>query len=120
MVVGTTVIGSLISRADGRALTPFEHRVISSRWMGEFGGGLAELAVEATSLVGIVTARNQAGGIPMTGSRAHDTDWVEILQRVSTVLVAVGAILKVIAGIIGDRDKTANESSSWRASRAPK
>ena len=45
MVVGTGPVGRLFAWADGRELTPFEHRVITSRWMGDFGGGLAELAV---------------------------------------------------------------------------
>ena len=120
MVIGTGPVGRLLGWADGRELTPFEHRVITSRWMGDFGGGLAELAVETTNLVGVVAARNQAGGTAMTGSKADETDWVEVLQRVATILVAVGAILKVVAGIIGDRDRTANETASWRASRATK
>jgi hypothetical protein len=56
----------------------------------------------------------------MAGSKADDTDWVEVLQRVAAVLVAVAAILKVVAGIIGDRDHTTNETASWRASRTDK
>lgn len=117
VIVGTSPFGRLLGWADGRALTPFEHRAVSSRWMGDLGGGLAELAVEATSLVGAVAARRQSGGTSMVGSRATGTDWVEILQRVAAVLVAVGAILKVVAGIIGDRDRTASETAAWRASR---
>ena len=117
MVVGTGPVGRLIGWADGRELTPFEHRVITSRWMGDFGGGLAELAVETTNLLGVVAARKNAGSTAMTGSKAEETDWVDVLQRVATILVALGAILKVVAGIIGDRDRTANETASWRASQ---
>jgi hypothetical protein len=120
MVVGTGPIGRLFAWADGRQLTPFEHRVITSRWMGDFGGGLAELAVETTNLMGVVAARTQGGGTAVASSKVNDTDWVEILQRMATVLVAVGAILKVVAGIIGDRERTANETASWRGSRAQK
>ena len=43
-----------------------------------------------------------------------------IIPFLVAILVAVGAILKVVAGIIGDRDRTANETASWRASRATK
>jgi hypothetical protein len=88
--------------------------------MGYFGGGMAELAVAATNLFGVVADRTQAGGTAMAGSKADDTDWVEVLQRVAAVLVAVAAILKVVAGIIGDRDHTTNETASWRASRTDK
>lgn len=120
MVVGTRPFGRLFSWADGRELTPFEHRVITSRWMGDFGGGLAELAVETTNLIGVVTARNHAGDTAMGGSKADNIDWVDLMQRVATVLVAVGAILKVVAGFIGDRDRAANETAAWRASRTSK
>lgn len=117
VVVGTSLIGRLLAWADGRELTPFEHRVITSRWMGDAGGGLAELAVEATNLIGVVATRKQSGGTAIASSKADETDWVEILQRFAAVLVAVAAIVKVVAGIVGDRDRTANESTSWRASR---
>ena len=56
----------------------------------------------------------------MGGSKADNIDWVDLMQRVATVLVAVGAILKVVAGFIGDRDRAANETAAWRASRTSK
>lgn len=116
-VIGASAIGRLASWVDGRSLTPFEHRTITSRWMGDLGGGLAELAVEASNLVDGVTARKGAGGSTMGTKRSSGTDWVEVLQRAAAVLVAVGAIMKVVAGIIGDRDRTAAESGAWRSDR---
>lgn len=116
-VLGTAIAGRLATRIDGRPLTPYEHRTITSRHTGDLGGRLADLAVEASSLVGIVAARKAARGTTMGARRVDHADWVEVLQRVGAVLVAVGAIAKLIADLVGDRDRVASESSAWRTGR---
>ena len=43
-------------------------------------------------------------------------DWAELIQRAATILMAIGAIVKVVTSLMEERAKIADEHASWRSS----
>ena len=45
------------------------------------------------------------------------TDWVQVMQRTAEVLLAIGAIFKVVGEFLEDRQKTASATQRHAAGR---
>ena len=115
----------LLERLDGHPLTPLEHRVLVNRWSGSMGKALsASVAVLAV----LWTARRQSTSTPegrgdlgvvgRGGSMSNRRiNWVQVLQRAAEVLVALGAIFKVVGEFLEDRQKTTAETQRRAARR---
>ena len=114
----------LLRRVDGSRLTPLEHRVLAQRWSGHIGkalsGAAAALVLMATSTP---RGRGLAGQLGLvrehTMARRADRriDYVQVMQRVAELMLAVGAICKVIGEYLEDRQKTAAETERAAAKR---
>lgn len=113
----------LLQRVDPRPLTPLEHRVLAQRWSGNIGKAISG----ATAL--LFLAR---GGKPGSGAGDHlgmpkrnllgapseqRVDYVQVMQRVAEVMLAVGAIFKVVGEYLEDRQRTAEENERAAAKR---
>ncbi|MSQ44035.1 MAG: hypothetical protein EXR45_07505 [Chloroflexi bacterium] len=105
-----------LERFDGQVLSPFEHREVASRWTGSIGGHLADIAVNAAGPRNPTVDTNahmQVG----TMTAAHPTrDWADLIQRAATILMAIGAIVKIVTRLMEERSKIADEHAAWRGS----
>jgi|GEM_PF-811278 len=109
----------LLERIDGHALTPLEHRVLVQRWSGTIGKALSGALVALSLLWGgrgrrgeVAPARRggASGGAMGAGLMPERRiNWVEVLQRAAEVLLAVGAIFKVVGEFLEEREKVAGE-----------
>lgn len=109
---------------DPRPLTPLEHQVLAKRWAGNIGKAISAAAAALVLLrsgdpgsgtadqLGVVTEHNLMGG-----PTKRETDWVQVMQRVAEMLLALGAIFKVVGEYLEDRQKTALESERAAAKR---
>ena len=106
----------LLAKVDRSPLTPLEHRVLVNKWSGNIGKALSALAAVLALVWG--SGRNpnavQSGRIQM-GRRS--VDWVQVLQRTAEVMLAIGAIFKVVGEFLEDRQKTAAETQRTAARR---
>jgi len=103
----------LLTTIDRSRLTPLEHRVLVQRWSGNIGraisGAAATLALLGSG--GDTTAETR-----QTQMRKK-TDWVQVMQRAAEVMLAIGAIFKVVGEFLEDRQKTAAETQRHAARR---
>ncbi len=111
----------LLERIDGRTLTPLEHRVLVQRWSGTLGKALSG-ALVALSLLwmgrrGEVTPVERAGLLGAGPMSERRINWVEVLQRAAEILLAIGAIFKVVGEFLEEREKVAGESRQQAARR---
>lgn len=113
----------LLERIDGHALTPLEHRVLVQRWSGTIGKALSGALVALSLLWGGRGRRGEvapvdSGGITGAGLMPERRiNWVEVLQRAAEVLLAVGAIFKVVGEFLEEREKVAGERRQAAARR---
>lgn len=131
-VMGWALSAFLSSRAgervlnafDPRPLTPLEHQVLAKRWAGNIGKAIS---AAAAALIVFRSGDPGAGAADhlstvtehslMGGPTKRETDWVQVMQRIAEVLLALGAILKVVGEYLEDRQKTAQESERAAAKR---
>jgi hypothetical protein len=102
----------LLEAVDKRPLTPLEHRVLAQKWSGNIGKALS--AATATLFVVQGDSAARSGGGPMS---KQAIDWVQVMQRTAEIMLAVGAIFKVVGEFLEDRQKTADESQHAAAKR---
>jgi hypothetical protein len=104
-----------MERLGGYPLTPLERRVLAQRWSGAFGNALSAAAAAL-----LLTRRQEpseerlraAGMTP--GTVAEDMagrkiDWVQVIQRSGEIMLALGAIFRVLGEYLEDRAKVAKE-----------
>jgi hypothetical protein len=114
----------LLTKVDGSVLTPLEHRVLAQRWAGNIGKTISA-AVAALFVVGGASEPGQGIMSQLAAVRHHTMggpaqrkiDWVQVMQRVAEVMLAVGAIFKVVGEYLEDRQKTATETERAAAKR---
>ena len=53
----------------------------------------------------------------MGGPSKREIDWVQVMQRVAEVMLALGAIFKVVGEYLEDRQKAAEETERAVAKR---
>jgi hypothetical protein len=105
----------LLTKLDHNTLTPLEHRVLVQRWSGNIGKALSIAAATlATIWSGYNSADARARRVQM-GNR--NVDWVQVMQRTAEVMLAIGAIFKVVGEFLEDRQKTAHETERAAARR---
>ena len=124
-------IGALLSsqagdrvmmRLGGYPLTPLERRVLAQRWSGAFGN-----AFSAAAAALIITRRQdpdehviKTGAMPGTvaGEMAgRKIDWVQVVQRSGEIMLAFGAIFRVLGEYLEDRQRVAREDEREIARR---
>jgi hypothetical protein len=97
---------------DHRSLTPLEHRVLAQRWSGNIGKALSG----ATAALFVLQRDGEgAGSISAMGGR--NVNWVEVVKRTGEILLALGAIFRVVGEFLEDRERTATESQREAARR---
>ena len=106
----------LLARVDRSTLTPLEHRVLVNKWSGNIGKAVSGAGATLALLWGSGGASNaaQPGRIQM-GRKS--VDWVQVMQRTAEVMLAIGAIFKVVGEFLEDRQKTAAETQREAAKR---
>ena len=105
---------------DRRALTPLEHRVLAQKWSGNIGK-----AISAAAAVLFLAQRNRPDkgmhGLPdrglLGGPTERRVDWIQLMQRIAEMLLAIGAIFKVVGEYLEDRQKVASETERAAAKR---
>jgi hypothetical protein len=111
-----------MERLGGYPLTPLERRVLAQRWSGAFGNAFsaATAALLITRRQGPSEEHQQlalAGATP--GTVAEDMagrriDWVQVIQRSGEIMLALGAIFRVMGEYLEDREKVAKEDERER------
>jgi len=113
----------MMERLGGSPLTPLERRVLAKRWSGSFGN-----AISAASTALVITRRQEpssdhvikTGAMPgmvagdMAGRRI---DWVQVVQRTGEIMLALGAVFRVLGEYLEDRQKVADEDQRSLAKR---
>jgi hypothetical protein len=105
---------------DRRPLTPLEHRVLARKWSGNIGKALSGAAAV---LFLSQRSRPQEGAFGVAdrsllgGPTRRKVDWIQITQRVAEVMLALGAVFKVVGEYLEDRQKTAEETERAAAKR---
>ena len=113
----------LMMRLGGYPLTPLERRVLAQRWSGSFGN-----AFSAAAAALIITRRQdppdehviKTGAMPGTvaGEMAgRKIDWVQVVQRSGEIMLAFGAIFRVLGEYLEDRQRVAKEDERDIAQR---
>ena len=127
--IGKAVSGAFLSSGTGekfllnldrRPLTPLEHRVLAQKWSANIGK-----AVSGAAAVLFLAQRNRPDrgvmGIAerslMGGPTVRKTDWIQMTHRVAELLLAVGAVFKVVGEYLEDRQKVAEQSERAAAKR---
>ncbi|MBI3974593.1 MAG: hypothetical protein HY332_25225 [Chloroflexi bacterium] len=105
----------LMATVDRRHLTPLEHRVLVVRWSGNIGKALSAAAAALAVLWGGEPERGVRLSRSQMGRR--EIDWVQVLQRTAEMMLALGAIFKVVGEFLEDRQKTAAETERAAAKR---
>jgi len=114
--LGTGLGRRFLERFDGQVLTPFEHREVASRWAGSIGGHVADIAVNTVALRNPTPDTDAHLQVKNMTAANPTRDWAELIQRAATILMAVGAIVKVVTSLMEERAKIADEHASWRSS----
>ena len=105
---------------DRRPLTPLEHRVLAQKWSGHIGkavsGAAAALFLAQRSRPdrGVMGAAQRS---LMGGPTVRTVDWVQVTHRVAEMLLAIGAICKVVGEYLEDRKRVGEESERAAAKR---
>ena len=91
----------LMQRWDKRELTPFEHRMLAQQW----AGGIAKACIAAGPIVAAVMSLRSS--VDSGGAAAPEDkpfDWVRAISRTAELLLALGAILKVVSEYLEHRE----------------
>jgi hypothetical protein len=122
-VLGSAAGERMMERLGGVPLTPLERRVLAKRWSGSFGN-----AISAATTALVITRRQEpssdhvikTGAMPGTvaGNMAGRTiDWVQVVQRTGEIMLALGAIFRILGEYLEDRQKVATEDQRSMARR---
>ncbi len=91
----------LMQRWDKRELTPFEHRMLAQQW----AGGIAKAFIAAGPIMAAVMSLRGSVGSGDTADTGHQSfDWARAISRTAELLLAVGAILKVVGEYLEHRE----------------
>ena len=105
----------LLTSFDRQTLTPLEHRVLVQRWSGTIGKAIGGAA---SVLALIWSARpDPAERLRRSQMSERKVDWIQVMQRTAEVMLAIGAIFKVVAEFLEDRQQTATETQRAAARR---
>jgi hypothetical protein len=110
----------LLLKLDRRPLTPLEHRVLAQKWSGHIGK-----AVSGAAAVLFLAQRNRpdrgvmgaAQRSLMGGPTVRTVDWVQVTHRVAEMMLAIGAICKVVGEYLEDRQRVVEETERAAAKR---
>src|SRR6266536_299540 len=85
----------LLAKVDRSRLTTLEHRVLVNKWSGNIGKAVSAAAATLALLWGSGGNPNaaQPGRIQMS---RRSVDWIQVMQRTAEVMLAIGAIFKVV------------------------
>ena len=90
-----------MQRWDKRELTPFEHRMLAQQW----AGGIAKAVIAAGPIVAaVMSLRSSVDSGDAAASEDKPFDWARAISRTAELLLAVGAILKVIGDYLEHRE----------------
>ncbi len=96
----------LMQRWDKRELTPFEHRMLAQQW----AGGIAKTVIAAGPVVAaVMSLRSSADSGGAATPEDKPFDWARAISRTAEVLLALGAILKVIGEYLEKREAVVAE-----------
>ncbi len=96
----------LMQRWDRRELTPFEHRILAQQW----AGGIAKAVIAAGPIVAaVMSLRSSVDSDSATATEEKPFDWPRAISRTAELLLALGAILKVIGEYLEHREAVAAE-----------
>jgi hypothetical protein len=106
----------LLEAVDRRSLTPLEHRVLAQRWAGNIGkaisGGVATLFLLRGGDGG-----DEAPGTGIGTMGGRKINWIQVMQRTAEIMLAFGAIFKVVGEFLEDRERTEHETQRAAAKR---
>ena len=96
----------LMQRWDKRELTPFEHRVLAQQW----AGGIAKAVIAAGPIVAaVMSVRSSVAAGGTVTPEDKPFDWARAISRTAELLLAVGAILKVVGEYLEHRENVEAE-----------
>lgn len=96
----------LMQHWDKRELTPFEHRMLAQQW----AGGIAKAVIAAGPIAAaVMSLRSSVDSGGAAASEDKPFDWARAISRTAELLLAVGAILKVIGDYLENREAVAAE-----------
>jgi hypothetical protein len=121
----TTAAGERwLERVDGADLTPFEYRSLAAKWGTNIGkavsGALGSLFIFGGPPEGQQGLAGQFGIVTehqMAGPTKRHINYVQLMQRIAEIMLAIGAICKVVGEYLEDRQRTAAESERAAAKR---
>ena len=91
----------LMQRWDKRELTPFEHRMLAQQW----AGGIAKAVIATGPIVAaVMSLRSSVDSGGAAASEDKPFDWARAISRTAELLLALGAILKVIGDYLEHRE----------------
>lgn len=106
----------LLEAVDRRALTPLEHRVLAQKW----AGGIGKAISGAVAVLFLMRGDRKPAGTPIGASGAmgkRQINWIQVMQRTAEIMLAFGAIFKVVGELLEDREQTAHETQRAAAKR---
>ena len=99
--LGSTGGRRLMQRWDKRELTPFEHRMLAQQW----ASGIAKAVIAAGPIVAaVMSLRSSVDSGGAAASQDKPFDWARAISRTAELLLALGAILKVIGDYLEHRE----------------
>src|SRR5687767_13512965 len=110
-------------KLDRRPLTPLEHRVLAQKWSANIGkavsGAAAVLFLAQRNRPdrGVMGVMGAAERSLMGGPTVRKVDWIQMTHRVAELLLAVGAVFKVVGEYLEDRQRVAEDSERAAAKR---
>lgn len=113
--LGSSAGERLLARLDGASLSPLESKVLARKWSGNLAKALGTTAAAL-----MVTRRVEPSSdhvIRTETMASRNVDWVQVMQRAGEVMLAVGAIFRVLGEYLEDRHKVARESGRQTAKR---
>jgi len=121
--LGSSAGEGIMERLGGYPLTPLERRVLADRWSGALGNAFS---AAATAL--ILTRRQEPDEDHVVKSDAEPgtvagemagrkIDWVQVVQRSGEIMLAFGAIFRVLGEYLEDRQKVGQEDEREMARR---
>jgi hypothetical protein len=121
--LGSSAGEGVMGRLGGYPLTPLERRVLADRWSGSFGNALS-----AATPALVLTRREQPDEDHIIRSDAEPgtvagemaerkIDWVQVVQRSGEIMLALGAIFRVLGEYLEDRQRVAQEDEREMARR---
>ena len=121
--LGSAAGEGVMERLGGYPLTPLERRVLADRWSGSFGNAFSAAATalvltrrEAPDEDHVIRSDGEHGTVAekMAGRKI---DWVQVVQRSGEIMLAFGAIFRVLGEYLEDRQRVALEDEREMARR---